>query len=332
MGSTRYIMSMGELTRKDNSLCFRKDGRNVYIPIENTKEIYCLNEVSINTKLLDFLSQNHVMVHFFNYYGGYSGTFYPRDQYLSGRLVVKQAEKYSVDRMDIARKIVRGIGINIYEVLYHYYKHDKKEVKETLDWIRIVFFKQVMSAENVKELMAYEGEVWIRFYHDFQYFLPEDFVMNKRVKRPPDNPMNALVSFGNTLLYTKTIAAIYQTHLDQRISFLHEPSEGRFSLSLDLSEVFKPVIVFRTIFDLVNNRKLQVEKHFEKKVNYCMLNEEGRKIFIEAFEKRLESVFLHPKLKRKVSYRTALKLDCYKLIKNILERKEFVPFSLKEGM
>ena len=113
------------------------------------------------------------------------------------------------------------------------------------------------------------------------------------------------------------IAAIYQTHLDQRISFLHEPSEGRFSLSLDLSEVFKPVIV---------------EKHFEKKVNYCILNEEGRKIFIEAFENRLESVFLHPKLKRKVSYRTALKLDCYKLIKNILEGKEFVPFSLKEGM
>ena len=56
------------------------------------------------------------------------------------------------------------------------------------------------------------------------------------------------------------------------------------------------------------------------------------KEFIEAFENRLESVFLHPKLKRKVSYRTALKLDCYKLIKNILEGKEFVPFSLKEGM
>ena len=91
------------------------------------------------------------MVHFFNYYGGYSGTFYPKDQYLSGRLIVKQAEKYNIDRMDIARKIVRGIGINIYEVLYHYYKHDKKEVKETLDWIRTVFLKQVMTAENVKD-------------------------------------------------------------------------------------------------------------------------------------------------------------------------------------
>ena len=61
------------------------------------------------------------------------------------------------------------------------------------------------------------------------------------------------------------------------------------------------------------------EKHFVKDVNYCILNEEGRKIFIKAFEERMDSVFMHSKLKRKVSYRTALKLDCYKLIKNILE-------------
>lgn len=332
MGTTKYIMSMGELSRKDNSLCFRKDGKNVHIPVENTKEIYCFNEVSINSKLVDFLAQNNIIVHFFNYYGGYSGTYYPRDHYLSGKLIVKQALKYQNDRLDIARAIVKGIGLNIYEVLYHYYKHDKKEVKETTDWIKKIFLPQVEQAGDVKELMAYEGEVWLRFYQDFQYFLPEDFVMNKRVKRPPDNPMNALVSFGNTLLYTKTISAIYQTHLDQRISFLHEPSEGRFSLSLDLSEVFKPAIVFKTIFELVNNRRIQVEKHFVKDVNYCILNEEGRKIFIKAFEERMDSVFMHSKLKRKVSYRTALKLDCYKLIKNILEEKEFIPYSIKEGI
>lgn len=332
MGSTRYIMSMGEITRKDNSLCFRKDGKNIYIPIENTKEIYCMNEVSLNTKLLDFLSQNHVVMHFFNYYEGYSGTFYPKDQYNSGRLLVRQAQVYTDARMVVAKAIVRGIGSNIYEVLYHYYKHDKKEVKESIDWIKKEFYDRLERAENVKELMAVEGEVWMRFYGTFRYFLPEDFVMNKRVKRPPDNPINALISFGNTLLYTKTISAIYRTHLDQRISFLHEPSEGRFSLSLDMSEVFKPVIVYRTIFDLVNNRRLQVNKHFDKKVNYCLLNEEGRKIFIEAFEARMEMVFTHSKLKRKVSYRTAIKLDCYKLIKYILEDKEFVPFSIKDGM
>ena len=332
MGSTRYITSMGELSRKDNSLCFRKNGKNVYIPVEGTKEIYCLNEISINSKLLDFLSSNNIIVHFFNYNEGYSGTFYPKDKYNSGKLFIKQVEAFKDKRVEIAKAIVKGIGINIREVLYHYYKHNKKEVKVTVDWIKKEFFDRVNNSSDVKELMAVEGELWQRFYSDFKYILPEDFIMNKRVKRPPDNPINALISFGNTLLYTKTISVIYRTHLDQRISFLHEPSEGRFSLSLDISEVFKPVIVYKTIFDLVNNRRLQVEKHFERKVNYCLLNEEGRNIFIKAFEERLESVFQHPKLKRKVSYKTAIKLDCYKLIKFIMEDKEFIPFTLKDGM
>ena len=331
MGSTRYITSMGELTRKDNSLCFRKEGKNVYIPVENTKEIYCLNEISINTKLLDFLSRNNIVVHFFNYYEGYNGTFYPKNQYNSGRLLIKQIEKYNSSRLVVAKAIIKAIGENIEEVLYHYYKHNKKDVKGTIDWIRKEFILKIDNANNIKEVMVIEGEVWQKFYSNFKYFLPEDFIMNKRVRRPPDNPINAMISFGNTLLYTKTISAIYRTHLDQRISFLHEPSEGRFSLSLDISEAFKPVIVYKTIFDLINNKKITVAKHFDKKVNYCLLNEEGRNIFISAFEERLESVFIHPTLKRKVSYRTAIKLDCYKLIKFILEDKDFRPFNMKIG-
>ncbi|MBF1192313.1 MAG: type I-B CRISPR-associated endonuclease Cas1, partial [Fusobacterium periodonticum] len=308
MGSTKYITSMGELSRKDNSLCFRKNGKNIYIPIENTKEIYCLNEISINSKLLDFFGKNNIVVHFFNFYGGYSGSFYPKNQYNSGKLLVKQVEKFKNNRIEIAKAIVKGIGANIDEVLYHYYKHGKSEVKDCIDWIREDLYKLVDKTENIKELLAYEGEIWMRFYSMFQYFINEDFILNKRVKRPPDNPINALISFGNTLLYTKTISAIYRTHLDQRISFLHEPSEGRFSLSLDISEVFKPVIVYKTIFDLVNNKRIQVAKHFEKSLNYCILNEEGRQIFIESFENRIESTFLHTKLNRKISYRTAIKL------------------------
>lgn len=330
MGSTRYITSIGELTRKDNSLCFRKNNKNVYIPVENTKEIYCMSEVSINTKLLDFLAQNNIIIHFFNYYEGYSGTFYPREHYHSGKLLIKQVKAFENRRIEIAKAIVQGIADNIYEVLYHYYKHDKKEVKETLDWIKNNVNVNLNNAYDIKQVMQIEGETWQRFYSEFKNILPEDFVMNKRVKRPPDNPINALISFGNTLLYGKTIAAIYNTHLDQRISFLHEPSEGRFSLSLDISEVFKPALVFKTIFDLVNNKRLTVSKHFDKKLNYCLLNEEGRKLFITAFEERLEIVFLHERLKRKITYRTAIKLDCYKLIKFIIEDKKFKPFSLKE--
>ncbi|WP_195270594.1 type I-B CRISPR-associated endonuclease Cas1b [Eubacterium sp. 1001713B170207_170306_E7] len=330
MGTTKYLTSMGELNRKDNSLCFRVGGRNKYIPVEQVSEIYCMSEISLNTKLLDFLAKNEIIVHFFNYYGGYSGTFYPKEHLVSGRLLIAQVKAFESRRLGIAKAIVSGIGKNLDALLYHYYKHDKKDVKSTIDWIRHDLPDKLEKAEDIRQILQAEGEAWQRFYSSFQYFLPEDFIMNKRVKRPPDNPINALISFGNSLLYSKTVSVIYQTHLDQRISFLHEPSEGRFSLSLDLCEVFKPAIVFKTIFDAVNNRKLQVDKHFEKKLNYCILNEEGRKIFITAFEARLDSVFEHPKLKRKTSYRTALKLDCYKLIKDILEEKSFVPFNMGE--
>ncbi|MTK12829.1 MAG: type I-B CRISPR-associated endonuclease Cas1 [Clostridiaceae bacterium] len=329
---TRFIMSQGEISRKDDSLCFRKDGKNTYIPIEATRELYLLNEVSLNTKFLDFAAKAGVVIHFFNYYGYYTGTFYPKEYLISGNMTIKQSEAFIKNRIEIAKAFVNGIAVNIYEVVYHYYKHDKKETKIFLDWLKHDFVELLVKANDIKQVLFLEGQIWMKFYDNFKYFLPEDFLMNKRVKRPPDNPMNAMVSFGNSILYARTISQIYHTHLNQSISFLHEPSEGRFSLSLDLSEAFKPVIVYKTIFELVNNKRIQVSKHFDKKLNYCLLNEAGKKVFIEALENRFNTVFEHPKLKRKVSYETAIKLDGYKLMKHIGERKPFSPFSLKEMM
>jgi len=327
---TRYIFSMGELKRKDNSIAFHNSKGWTYLPIEDTRELYLMNEVSLNTKFLDFIAKAGITLHFFNYHTNYSGSFYPKEQLISGDLTIKQSMAYIDKRLIIARAIVQGIADNIHEVLYHYYRHGKKELKPLLDWLK-KDIKEFLSKEpDIKQILYIEGQIWHRFYDSFSYFLPEDFILNKRVKRPPDNPMNALIGFGNTLLYTKTISAIYRTHLNQSISFLHSPREGRFSLSLDMCEVFKPIIVFRTIFDLVNNKKLQVTKHFDKSLNYALLNEEGKKIFITAFETRINEPFTHPNLKRKTTYKSAIRYDAYKLIKYLLEDKPFVPFRLKD--
>ena len=327
---TQYIFSMGELRRKDNSIDFYNSKGHNYIPIEDLKELYCLAEVSLNTKFLDFIAKAGITIHFFNYHQNYSGSFYPKEQLISGNLTIRQSMAYVDRRLIIARAIVQGIGNNIREVLYHYYRHDKKELKPFLDWLNKDVKEFLAKEPDIKQILWIEGQIWNRFYDSFKYFLPDDFILNKRVKRPPDNPINALISFGNTLLYTKTISAIYHTHLNQSISFLHSPRDGRFSLSLDLSEVFKPIIVFKTIFDLVNKKKLQVSKHFDKSLNYALLNEDGKKIFIEAFEARINEPFLHPTLKRKTTYKSAIKYDGYKLVKFLLEDKPFVPFSLKD--
>ena len=258
------------------------------------------------------------------------GHFILKKALISGKLTVKQAITFENNRLVIAKAIVNGIAKNIKAVVYHYYRHGVKDLKELIDFCSKDVNRLLEKSNDIKQILSVEGKIWAMFYASFKYFLPEDFVINKRVKRPPDNPMNALISFGNTLLYTKTISQIYNTHLDQAISFLHEPSEARFSLSLDLSEVFKPIIVFKTIFDLVNNKKLKVEKHFEEKLNYSLLNENGKKVFIEAFEDRINQTFEHPKLNRKITYKQAIKLDGYKLIKYILEGKEFIPFDFEK--
>jgi len=327
---TRYIFSMGELKRKDNSIAFRNEKGNFYIPIEDTRELYCMSEVSFNTKFLDFIAKAGICVHIFNYYGHYSGSFYPKEQLISGNLNVKQAQAFLNHRELIAKCIVEGIAKNIHEVLYHYYRHGKAELKGYLDWLKNSVPNLLEKVDGIERILSIEGRIWLKFYDSFRLFLPADFLMNKRVKRPPDNPMNALVGFGNTILYTKTISAIYNTHLNQSISFLHSPSEGRFSLSLDISEVFKPILVFKTIFELVGRKKLMVIKHFDKSLNYALLNNEGKKIFIDAFETRINESFKHSKLKRLTTYKNAIKLDGYKLVKMLNSGEVFQPFSLKE--
>ena len=327
---TKYIFSTGDLTRQDFSIKYKNDKGNYYIPIEKIKEIYLFNEITITTKLLETLSKSGIILHVFNHYENYVGTFFPKRRLLSGNLTVKQALKYTNDRLSIAKPIVQSIANNIYFTLYHYYRHGVKELKDLLNYYRKDIPLMIDKCNDIKALLAVEGNIWGSFYNSFKLFLPEEFIINKRVKRPPDNPMNALISFGNTLLYTKTISQLYNTHLEQTISFLHEPSEARFSLSLDISEPFKPIIVYKTIFDLVNNKKIKVEKHFDKKYNYAILNETGKQIFIQAFEERINQVFEHSKLHRKITYKQAIKIDGYKLIKSILETKEFKPFSLED--
>jgi len=200
---TRYIFSIGELSRKDNSIAFKNSMGNNYIPIEDTKELYCMNEVSLNTKFLDFIAKAGITVHFFNYHSNYSGSFYPKEQLISGDLTIRQSQAYIDKRLIIAKAIVQGIADNVHEILYHYYRHGKKELKPFWDWLKVDVAKFLsMDDIHIKQILFIEGQIWNQFYDSFQYYLPEDFIMNKRVKRPPDNPINALVSFGNTLLYT----------------------------------------------------------------------------------------------------------------------------------
>ncbi|RKX69071.1 subtype I-B CRISPR-associated endonuclease Cas1 [candidate division WOR-3 bacterium] len=322
-----YIFSSGEIHRKQNTLYFQlEDGRRKYIPVENTRELLIFGEVSINKKLLEFLSQKEIILHFFNHYGYYVGSYYPREHYNSGHMILKQAEFYldHEKRIDLARRFVSGAIANIKKVL-NYYKNRGVEVGERLD--RIEHLEETIPAqEDTDELMAIEGNAREVYYGAFNLIINnEEFEFGTRSRRPPRNRLNALISFGNSLLYTAALSEIYKTHLDPRIGFLHTCNFRRFTLNLDVAEIFKPIIVDRIIFTLINKEMIK-PKHFVEEAGGIFMDEKGRKIFVEEFDRRMETTIRHQGLGRNVSYRRLILLELYKIEKHLLGDKPYEPF------
>jgi CRISPR-associated protein Cas1 len=186
---------------------------------------------------------------------------------------------------------------------------------------------KIETAQTADELRGIEGKIRESYYGAWQHILREGpgIVFEKRVRRPPDNMVNALISFGNGMLYAACLTEIYRTQLTPEVSFLHEPGARRFSLALDLSEVFKPLIVDRAIFTLLNTRQLQ-EKHFDQQLNACYLAEDGRKLFVRAFEEKLRTTLYHRRLKRHVSYQHLIRLECYRLMRHLTGTEPYQAF------
>jgi CRISPR-associated protein Cas1 len=181
----------------------------------------------------------------------------------------------------------------------------------------------VMNAKSIDELMAYEGNIREIYYKAWNNFLPQEFSFDKRTRMPPKSMINAMISFGNSLTYSVCLSEIYRTPLSPVISFLHEPSERRFSLSLDLAEIFKPILTDKTIFYLIN-KKIIDHNYFSVEAGFYFLNERGRKLFIEEFEKRLNQTIETPS-GNKISIQKAIKVEAYKIIKHLLGIKEYQP-------
>ncbi len=337
MKKAYYLFNPGVLERKDNTLKFtpyevNDSGEFVhpsqprYLPVEDVGELYAFGSLRANSALFNFLGQKDVAVHFFDYYENYTGSFMPRDGLLSGKMLLAQASFYQnkKKRVTLAQKFIEGAVANMLKNL-NYYDRRGKDLSPIIERMETLAQGIPLTTE-IDELMGLEGNIRMSYYEAFDLIL-NDFQMEGRTKQPPQNEVNALISFGNMMCYSQCLRAIHQTQLNPTISYLHTPGERRYSLCLDISEIFKPIIVDRIIFKVLNKKEIQ-EKHFEKKLNRCLLNDEGRKIFVRNFEDKLNETIQHRKLGRSVSYKHLIKLECYKICKHLLEIEEYKPLKM----
>lgn len=336
MKKTYYLFNPGSLERRDNTLKFTPISDTEaehpmpvnprYLPVEDINEFYVFGSLTANSALFNFLGQKDIAVHFFDYYENYTGSFMPHDGLLSGRMLLAQTAAYQDKkrRLIIAQKFIDGAVFNMLKNL-QYYNRRGKDMEDIMEIMKLLSLK-IPESKTVQELMGVEGMIRQTYYDAFNLIL-NDFEMGNRTKQPPRNEVNALISFGNMICYTLCLRAINQTQLNPTISFLHTPGERRYSLALDVAEIFKPIIVDRVIFKVLNKKEIQ-EKHFDKKMNKCLLNSAGKKIFVKALEERLQETIQHRSLKRNVSYRHLIKLECYKLTKHLLKIEEYKPFKM----
>lgn len=180
MKQSYYLYKSGRLQRKDNTLeIVYKDNTKKSIPVERVDDIYIMTEFDFNTNLLNFLSQFGINIHFFNYYGFYTGTYYPKESLVSGKLLIKQVEHYKdkEKRLNIAKAFIEAASYNIYRNLTYYNNRGKdlKEYMKEIDFLR----KQIKLCKDVPELMGIEGNIRKVYYDSWNIIINQDIAFEK---------------------------------------------------------------------------------------------------------------------------------------------------------
>ena len=326
MNDNYHIFSDGRIERHNDTVrLVLEDGEKKYLPIENAEALFLHGQIDFNTRLVSFLNDKGVALHVFGWNDYYAGSVMPERGQTSGQTVVEQVRAYDTPerRRPLARKFIEG-SIHNMRANVKYYDGRGYDFEAVLD--RLDAQSEALDDEmDTNELMGVEATARRAYYSIFDEVLPDGFVFAGREYNPPDNEVNSLISFGNSLVYANIVSAIRATSLDPAISFLHEPGERRYSLALDIADLFKPLLADRVIFRVVNRKQLTLED-FEEDLNSCLLDESGRKTYSKAFEETLEETVEHPRLNKKVSYQYLLRVETYKLKKHLLTGEAYVPF------
>jgi CRISPR-associated protein Cas1 len=326
MNDNYHVFSDGRIERHNDTIrLVTEDDEKKHLPIENAEALFLHGQIDFNTRLMSFLDDHGVAMHVFGWNDYYSGSIMPERGQTSGQTVVKQVRAYEDDdhRLRLAKSFVRG-SIHNMRANVAYYDNREYDFGVALDALDRRQ-EDVSTVETIEETMGVEASARRAYYATFDDILPEGFVFNGRKYNPPDNKVNSLISFGNSLVYASIVSAIRATALDPTVSYLHEPGERRYSLALDIADLFKPLLADRVIFRLVNRGQLTAGD-FETELNSCLLMESGRKAYSKAFEETLDQTVEHPELNRKVSYQYLLRLEAYKLKKHLLTGEPYEQF------
>ena len=320
-----YLNSQRMRVGKSNGLLRVKERDKVVqdVRINEICQVSLMGSVQMTTQAVQALCTAEIPICYFSQ----GGWFYGVTSGLNTKNVfLRQAQFRLSDEpwycLRLARQLVAGKIRNQRTMLRRNHIEPSRAALRELTWI----VNQAETAGSLEELLGVEGWAARIYFGLFEGMLKRDeeqggdpgftFDFHTRNRRPPRDPVNALLSLGYSLLTKDLTVACYAVGFDPMIGFYHQPRHGRPALALDLMEPLRPLIVDSAVLSAVNT-KMVSERDFVSSGDAVSLTPAGRKGFFRAYEARMNTLVTHPLFDYRVSYRRLLEIQARLLAKTL---------------
>jgi CRISPR-associated protein Cas1 len=302
------------------------------VPLVHVDQVILFGNVGLTTPLMTTLMRRGIPVVFLTVGGRYKGRLIGAETGF-GQLRLNQYNK-AQDKpaaLELARAIVYGKLRNQRALLLRYGRR-KSEAALTQAAAQVgALADKTRRCQTLNSLSGCEGKAGAIYFGVFKRLLKHQWPFEKRVRRPPTDPVNVLLSFGYTLLLHNVRGAVHTVGLDPYVGFLHQIVYNRPSLALDMMEEFRPLVVDSVVMRCLNNEIVRAG-HFhpgDESDRPIVLDDEGCARFIREFEARLNSQFQHPDSDERVSYRRCIELQVRRLARCLRGLQTYQPFIVR---
>ena len=303
--NTLYITRQESYLHKERETIVIKQGKDKLgqFPAISISNILCFGQVSVSPFLMGFCGEQGIGLAFYTEYGKFlarvqgkqtGNVLLRRVQY---RWADNEEKSVSIARLFVAAKIANGRSVLMREVRNH---GDNPTLSQAIKKLA-TSLRRVQHAREVSEAMGIEGDAAAVYFSVFNELLRgTGFTFGGRVRRPPTDPVNALLSFAYTLITHECSSALQGVGLDPYVGFLHQDRPGRVSLALDLLEEFRAPWADRFVLTLINRKQIQLSDFITEASGAVRLKDDARKIFLTTWQERKQVETKHPYLQEQV--------------------------------
>ncbi|HEU5014794.1 MAG TPA: type I-D CRISPR-associated endonuclease Cas1d [Roseiflexaceae bacterium] len=312
------------------------------VPLNKVDQVVVWGDITLTAPALHMLLEQRIAIHFLSHWGKSYGSLIP-DPTKNALLHLSHYAAHSdlSRRFPIARAMISGKLTNMRTALLRYNRKLEAPAIETAAAELRHVLRQLAALptpaaaapgdrmHGLGALFGLEGSGSSAYFGVFGTLLRDPWSFPGRVRRPPTDPVNALLSFGYTVLTNQIVSLICTVGLNPYIGMLHQPGYGKPALALDLVEEFRPLVVDSVVISMLNNRMLK-ENDFTAEMGAYRLRDDARRLFLQQIEDRLNEQIQHPLFGYRTTYRRCIELQVRVLAKALMgEIPQYVPFIVR---